>query len=128
MPGTDGIKLMEDILEVDQVPVILLSGYGRDEIIARAFERGASDYVVKPFSPTELIARIQATLRKQAGPGRAEPDQPYVLRDLTINYEERRVTVAGRRVRLTAKEVRAVRWPRPGVDSQRIAAADLGPI
>ena len=104
LPGTDGIKLMEDILEVDQVPVILLSGYGRDEIIARAFERGASDYVVKPFTPTELIARIQACLRKQADPERAEPDQPYVLGDLTINYEERRVTVAGRRVQLTAKE------------------------
>ena len=104
LPGTDGIKLMEDILEVDKVPVILLSGYGRDEIIARAFERGASDYVVKPFSPTELIARIQATLRKEANPDRAAPDQPYVLGDLTVNYEERRVTVAGRRVRLTAKE------------------------
>ena len=104
LPGTDGIKLMEDIFEVDNVPVILLSGYGRDEIIARAFERGASDYVVKPFSPTELIARIQATLHKEADPDRTEPDQPYVLGDLTINYEERRVTVAGRRVRLTAKE------------------------
>ena len=104
LPGTDGIKLMEDILEVDQVPVILLSGYGRDEIIARAFERGASDYVVKPFTPTELVARIQATLRKQADPDRTEPDQPYVLGDLTINYEQRRVSVAGRGVRLTAKE------------------------
>ena len=104
LPGTDGIKLMEDILDVDKVPVILLSGYGRDEIIARAFERGASDYVVKPFSPTELVARIQATLRKQADPDRAVPDQPYVLGDLTINYEARRVTVTGRRVRLTAKE------------------------
>ena len=72
---------MEDILEVDQVPVILLSGYGRDEIIARAFERGASDYVVKPFSPTELVARIQATLRKQADPKRAEPESAlYVWR------------------------------------------------
>ena len=104
LPGTDGIKLMEDILAGDQVPVILLSGYGRDELIARAFERGASDYVVKPFSPTELVARIQATLRKQADPERAAPDQPYVLGDLTINYEQRRVTVAGRRVQLTAKE------------------------
>ena len=46
----------------------------------------------------------QATLRKQADPDRAEPDQPYVLGDVTINYEERRVSMAGRRVRLTAKE------------------------
>ena len=65
---------------------------------------GASDYVVKPFSPTELIARIKAALRKEAGPDRADPDQPYVLGDLTINYEERRVTVAGRHVQLTASE------------------------
>ena len=102
--GYTECSVMEDILEVDQVPVILLSGYGRDEIIARAFEKGASDYVVKPFSPTELVARIQVTLRKQADPDRAEPDQPYVLGDLTIDYEERRVTVTGRRVQLTAKE------------------------
>ncbi len=49
-------------------PVIFLSGYGRDETIAKALELGATDYVVKPFSPTELVARIQAALRKQAGP------------------------------------------------------------
>ena len=48
--------------------------------------------MVKPFSPTELIARIKAALRKEAGPDRADPDWPYVLGDLTINYEERRVT------------------------------------
>ena len=104
LPGTDGFELMEDILEVDKVPVIFLSGYGREEIVARAFEMGASDYVVKPFSPTELIARIKAALRKEAGPDRADPDQPYVLGDLTINYEERRVTVARRHVELTASE------------------------
>ena len=104
LPGRDGIELMEDILAVVSVPVIFLSGYGRDEIVARAFELGASDYVVKPFSPTELVARIKAALRKEAGPDRADPDQPYVLGDLTINYKERRVSVAGRRVRLTKSE------------------------
>ena len=54
-------------------PVIFLSGYGRDETIARALELGVTDYVVKPFSPTELAARIRAALRKQAGP--TEPFQ-----------------------------------------------------
>ena len=49
-------------------PVVFLSGYGRDETIARALELGVTDYVVKPFSPTELAARIRAALRKQAGP------------------------------------------------------------
>ena len=65
LPGTDGIELMGDILDMADVPVIFLSAYGQEEIIARAFEMGADDYVVKPFSPTELVARIKAALRKR---------------------------------------------------------------
>ena len=99
LPGTDGIELMERVPALADMPVIFLSAYGRDQIIARAFEIGAADYVVKPFSPTELVARIQAALRR-----RAEPPAPYRLGDLAIYYEERRVTVAGRAVQLTATE------------------------
>ena len=106
LPGADGIELMEDILEVTEVPVIFLSAYGRDETIARAFVSGATDYVVKPFSPTELVARINAALRREAGPDRSEPDRPFVLADLTIDYRERSVTVAGRCVPLTPGEYR----------------------
>ncbi len=62
LPGTDGIELMERVPKLASVPVIFLSGYGRDEIFARALESEASDYVVKPFSPTELVARIQSAL------------------------------------------------------------------
>ena len=65
LPGTDGFVLMEDIVEVYSAPVIFLSGYGNGEIVARAFELGASDYVVKPFSPTELVARIKSALRRR---------------------------------------------------------------
>ena len=101
LPGTDGIELMKDILEIADVPVIFLSVYGRDEVIARAFEMGAIDYVVKPFSPTELSARIRAALRRRVT---AEPSEPYVLGELTIDYAQREVTLAGRRVRLTPTE------------------------
>ncbi|MDE3001011.1 MAG: response regulator [Gemmatimonadota bacterium] len=104
LPGTDGFKLMEDILEIDRIPVIFLSGYGQEENVARAFEMGASDYIVKPFSPSELVARIKAALRSESGPIRKDPEAPYVLRDLTVNFEERSVTVGGRRVELTAHE------------------------
>ena len=103
LPGTDGIELMKDILRAGDVPVIFLSAYGRDELIARAFDMGAVDYVVKPFSPTELAARIRAALRKRAA---SEPSEPYVLGDLTIDYAERRVTLAGRPLPLIAMEYR----------------------
>ena len=104
LPGTDGIELMRDILSIDNVPVIFLSGYGQDQVIVRAFEMGADDYIVKPFSPTELAARVQAALRRRAGPARAEPAEPYVRGDLTIDYAQRLVSVAGSPVRLTAIE------------------------
>ena len=104
LPGTDGIELMGDILDMADVPVIFLSAYGQEEIIARAFENGADDYVVKPFSPTELVARIRAALRRREAPEWAEPSQPYVSGDLTVDYAGRRVTLAGRPVQLTAIE------------------------
>ena len=106
LPGADGIELMRDILETADVPVIFLSAYGRDELIARAFDMGAADYVVKPFSPTELAARIRAALRRREAPEQAEPTEPYALGDLEIDYAERRVSVAGRPVRLIAIEYR----------------------
>ena len=106
LPGSDGIELMQQIREIADVPVIFLSAYGQDEVVARAFGLGAADYVVKPFSPTELAARIRAALRKRGAPELAEPSRPYVRGGLTIEYPQRRVTVAGRTVALTIIEYR----------------------
>ena len=105
LPGTDGIELMTEILDTADVPVIFLSAYGRDELIAKAFDTGAADYVVKPFSPTELSARIRAALRRRAT---EEPTEPYVRGDLTIDYAARSVTLAGRDVHLTPIEYRVL--------------------
>ena len=105
LPGTDGIDLMKEIAETRDVPVIFLSAYGQDQLVARAFDMGAADYVVKPFSPTELSARIRAALRRREAP---RPSDPYVLGGLTIDYDERRVTLAGQPVRLTAIEYRTL--------------------
>lgn len=104
MPGTDGFELMKDILEIDRIPVIFLSGYGQEENVERAYALGATDYIVKPFSPTELVARIKAALRKEMDALRKDPEEPCVFQDLTVNFEERSVTVGGRRVELTAHE------------------------
>ena len=103
LPGTDGIELMQTVPELADLPVIFISGYGRDETIARALEAGAEDYVVKPFSPTELTARIRAALRRRSNP------VPFVLGDLAIDYDRRRVSVAGRPVTLTPTEYELLR-------------------
>ena len=103
LPGTDGIELMQTVPELADLPVIFISGYGRDETIARALEAGADDYVVKPFSPTELTARIRAALRRRANP------VPFVLGELAIDYDRRRVSVAGRPVTLTPTEYELLR-------------------
>ena len=101
LPGKDGIELMKDVLAISDVPIIFLSGYDQDELITKAFEMGAVDYMVKPFSPTELNARVRAALRKR-------PDQPlsFELGDLAINFAERSVSVGGQSVELTPTEFR----------------------
>ena len=104
LPGTDGIELMKRILRITDVPVIFVSGHGEDRSIERAFGAGADDYIVKPFSPNELVARIEVVLRRHTSSERARTRQPYVLDDLCIDYTERRVTVAGHPPRLTATE------------------------
>ncbi len=103
LPGIDGIELMERIRETAEPPVVFVSAYGGDETIAKALESGAADYVVKPFSPTELTARVRAVLRRQAEP------ELFVLNDLAIRHARREVTVAGRPVELTATEYELLR-------------------
>ncbi len=103
LPGGDGIELMEQLPDLSELPVIFISGYNRDETMARALEAGAADYIVKPFSPTELVARVRAVLR-----GRAEAG-PFVSGELRIRYGRREVTLAGREVELTATEFELLR-------------------
>ncbi len=100
LPGADGIELMRTLPALADLPVIFVSAYGRGETIARALEAGAADYIVKPFSPAELVARVGVALNRHAAPG------PFVLGDLAIDRATRRVTVAGTPVRLTAIEYR----------------------
>ncbi len=91
---------MRTLPALADLPVIFVSAYGRGETIARALEAGAADYIVKPFSPAELVARVGIALNRRAAPG------PFVLGDLAIDRATRRVTVAGKPVRLTAIEYR----------------------
>ena len=83
LPGTDGIELMQTILAVRNTPVIFLSAYGRDEVIARALEMGAADYIIKPFSPTELAARVKAAS------GKSQPNRDATSPDTTHHTPSR---------------------------------------
>ena len=103
LPGADGVELMTEIPELADLPVIFVSAYGRDETVARALDAGAADYVVKPFSPAELTARVRAALRRRERPA------PFVLGELTIDYGSRQVMVAGREADLTATEYALLR-------------------
>ncbi len=104
LPGHDGIDLMGDIFAISDIPVVFLSAYGQHETVTRAFQAGAADYIVKPFTPTELVARVRAALLRREERFRSEPSEPYVLGDLTIDYAMRLVSLAGQPVQLTAKE------------------------
>ncbi len=82
LPGTDGIALLQALPELEDLPVIFISAYGRDETIVKALDAGAADYIVKPFSPSELTARVRATLRRRAAP---EPFRLGGWRSTTTN-------------------------------------------
>ena len=103
LPDVDGIELMRQIPELADLPVIFISGYGRDEIVAKALDSGAADYIVKPFSPTELVARVRAALRRNEEP------EPFVVGEIAIDYGRRRVTVGGQAIELTATEYELLR-------------------
>ena len=105
LPGIDGIDLMVDIAQLTDVPVIFLSAYGHEENVIQALDMGAADYIVKPFSPMELAARIRAELRKRRVP---ESPDPFVLGDLAVYFADRRVALAGDPVHLTPIEYRLV--------------------
>ena len=101
LPGTDAFELIRRSPKVLEVPVIIVSGRGDDQLVAKAFDLGAADYIVKPFSPTELLARIAAALRRHA---QSQHTEPYRLADLTVDYMTHAVTVAGQAVNLTPTE------------------------
>ena len=108
LAGSADFEVIKSISEITDAPMILLSAYGRDHTIAEAFDLGAADYIVKPFSPNELMARISAALNRREAYANTQTLESYVYGDIEINYAERGVTVAGRPVYLTATEYKLV--------------------
>jgi DNA-binding response OmpR family regulator len=105
LPELDGIEVLREIRKTSQVPVIMLTARTEDADKLVGLELGADDYVSKPFSPRELVARIKAVLRRAQKPAGAE-GAPICIGEMTVDPERFEVTCHGRAVALTATEFR----------------------
>jgi two-component system KDP operon response regulator KdpE len=99
MPRSDGFELIAGIRATSRAPIIVLSVRGADPDKVRALDLGADDFVTKPFSMAELLARVRAQLRRTA-----PPSTTLTFPDLTIELDRRHVVQSGREVRLTPTE------------------------
>ncbi|GAX91833.1 response regulator transcription factor [Effusibacillus lacus] len=106
LPGMDGRKVCEEIRKQSDVPVIMLTAAGDESSRIHGFELGADDYVVKPFSPRELVMRVKALLKRAQVKNEVHQDVGHVLstHGLTINMDSRKVIVEEEEVPLTPKE------------------------
>jgi DNA-binding response OmpR family regulator len=106
MPVMDGIAALQQLRSLSAVPVIMLTVKGDEDDKVRALRLGADDYVTKPFSQRELLARIESVLRRAAQPAVLPQDTIVVDDDLTIDFARNRVIVRGKEEPLTATEHR----------------------
>ncbi len=101
MPRLDGYSACKEIKKLSSVPVIMLSARGEEYDKLFGFEVGIDDYVVKPFSPKELMARIKVVVNRRKAP---EAEDVIRYKGLEINFAAREVTIDGKRVQMTPKE------------------------
>jgi two-component system, OmpR family, KDP operon response regulator KdpE len=103
MPGMTGVELCRAVRQRSQTPIIVLSVRGEEKTKVEALDAGADDYVTKPFSVNELLARVRANLRRVAA-GTEPSSEPVEAGDFYINPESREVRVGDREIHLTPKE------------------------
>ena len=104
MPELDGFSTCREIRKFSSVPVLMLSARGEEYDRIHGFELGVDDYVVKPFSPRELMMRVGAILKRSAGAQDTGHEQVTIAPDLVIDFTARRVTIAGEPLNLSPKE------------------------
>src|SRR5579872_1342668 len=129
MPRMDGLELCRRVRNDSRVPVIILSVKGEEDIKVQALDAGADDYVTKPFSVNELLARVRAALRRASSP---KPELPVLqMGAFRIEVPARTVTVRSQEVKLTPKEfdllVYFARHPGRVITHKKLLAAVWGP-
>ncbi len=104
MPGMDGWQVCEQMRKNTSIPIIMLSAKGDEVDKLRGFQLGVDDYVTKPFSFAELVARVNAVLARSQST--ADPGRQVTSGDLTVDFDQHRVTIAGQVVDLSPTEYR----------------------
>ena len=104
LPDMDGYDVLREIRRFSDVPVLMLTVRGEDTDIAKGLELGADDYITKPFSHIELIARVQAVLRRAQGLSVTDEERPFTSGKLSVDFNRNEVLVDGEVVKLTSTE------------------------
>lgn len=104
LPGMDGFDVLQKIREFSSVPVIMLTAKDQDVDVVKGLQLGADDYVKKPFSVHELLARVEAVLRRAAPGDDVQARPPFVVGDFTMDFQQRKITVRGREVKVGPTE------------------------
>ena len=106
LPDMDGFEVLETIREITTVPVIMLTAKGEEDDRVRGLKNGADDYVVKPFSPRELVSRIEAVLRRTEGATGSMHGLLEIDKRLMIDFDRREIRLEGKLVKLRPTEYR----------------------
>jgi two-component system response regulator VicR len=104
LPDMDGYQVLKEIRRFSDVPVLMLTVRGEDTDVAKGLELGADDYVTKPFSHIELIARVQAVLRRAQGLPITDEERPFTSGKLAVDFNRNEVMLGGTPIKLTSTE------------------------
>jgi len=104
LPDMDGYQVLREVRRFSDVPVLMLTVRGEDTDVAKGLELGADDYITKPFSHIELIARVQAVLRRAQGIAVTDDERPFSAGKLSVDFSRNEVLISGESVKLTSTE------------------------
>jgi two-component system response regulator VicR len=104
LPDIDGYQVLREVRRFSYVPVLMLTVRGEDTDVAKGLELGADDYITKPFSHIELIARVQAVLRRAQGLAVTDEERPFASGRLSVDFSRNEVMLDGNPIKLTSTE------------------------